>query len=277
MKNLVTLSMSVLVTALAGAQTPVVITEAPNAQLPPQGLAPAAPAQQVRPQQQIRRSVATLDEEVAGASEAFRAAYARGGRPRMLFLYNRDMEDNDDRTMQEVAKVNSGVQAVTESGGRETRTTVQGGASVSVPKGPAPGSYDGDSLQRLRETFEQPFLSASAKIVDRDTAVRLHGLKEESVFSYADLPEAQRAQVAGVAKYADILVTVEVRRGTSTVRKVSGDYEVDAPDYVVRAISLKDARILATVRTSDVRAGRDEEVTSTRVALALMQRLAGAL
>ncbi len=94
----------------------------------------------------------------------------------------------------------------------------------------------------MHETLEEPFLRVPVKLVDRDTAVRLHGLTEEAVFAYADLPEAQRAQVEGVKDFADILITVRVERGQATVRKVSGDYAVEVPNIVARAIILDGAQ-----------------------------------
>jgi hypothetical protein len=76
-----------------------------------------------------------------------------------------------------------------------------------------------------------------------------------------------------VKEYADLLVTVRVERGETVVRKVSGDYRVEVPNMIVRAIRLSDAQVVATAKTSDVQSGNPDE-TATRVAIYLMQRLA---
>jgi hypothetical protein len=126
----------------------------------------------------------------------------------------------------------------------------------------------------IREAFEQPFLRVPVKLVDRDTAVRLHGLSEEAVFAYADLPEAQRAQVEGVKEFADILIIVRVECGQATARKVSGDYNVEVPNIVARAIKLDGAKVIASATTGDVRiGGGDFRDVAARVSMALLTRI----
>jgi hypothetical protein len=260
-----------LMLAAFAAQPPPVY-EAPNAVVPERP-APIAVPNTETPAQTIQRTVPTLDEEIAEALAHFQGAYAHAKKPRILVLFNRDMEDNDKDTMVKTQKVQTGTTTVKKENGRTTRERTEGGAATFDRAPGSPNAYRKMDMEAIRGAFEQPFVNASARMVDRETAVRMHGLKEEEVFSYIDLPEAQRAQVAGVKEYADLLVTVRVERGETVVRKVSGDYRVEVPNMIVRAIRLSDAQVVATAKTSDVQPGNPDE-TATRVAIYLMQRLA---
>lgn len=247
-------------------------TFAPSASMPPQPQATPVPD---RPplNQQVVRSIPTLDEESAATVEAFRKALAGKKPPRVMVLLNRDMENNDHRTM-EVA------QKVTEAGSLSAKSSKEGTlkvraesvSKVYVPKGSAANDFSEDELVSIQNAFEQPFIEGGAALVDRDVAVSLSGIDVESVFADTDLPEAQQGQVAGVKKHADIIITAHVKRGTSVVQKVSGDYTVQVPRIIAKAISLSDGRIMASASTEEVKAGTSTEVT-VRVALLLMSRM----
>ena len=276
MKGLFGFALLVVVTATTlalAAQGPVAF-ETPSAAIPSRPAAPAAVPATPQPNQTVQRTVPTLDEEMTDAISAFQPAYAGARKPRILILFNRAMEDNDDETMIKTGKVEAGASTVTKSGGKETRERTDAGASVYAPA-TSPNALDKQSIEMLREYFERPFISAAARLIDRETAIRMHGLDEEAVFAYQDLPETQRAQVAGVKEFADIIITVRVEAGTGVIRKVSGDYRVCAPNIVARAVQLSDARVIASATTNDVAAGSAQQV-ATRVALALMQRLTAA-
>lgn len=268
---------------------------APSAQIPPRG-EQTQPAPIPQPQQTIRRTIPTLAEEIEAAVAEFRPAYQKAGSPRILILFNRDMEDNDDENMVKTRKVRGGVSSVSEgegsnpktsagintgdlelnssSEGTRTRTRTEGGSSTYERVAPGPETYTRQEIEMIREAFEQPFLRVPVKLVDRDTAVRLHGLTEEAVFAYTDLPEAQRAQVEGVKEFADILITVRVERGQATVRKVSGDYNVEVPNIVARAIKIDGAQVIASSTTGDVSiGGGDFRDVAARVSLALLSRI----
>ncbi len=215
----------------------------------------------------------------------FRSAYRSAGQPRILILFNRDMEDNDKETMKKMVKVQAGVTERNESSSGNVSSTTEGGAAAYITTGNDNlGDFSLQEFERIRESFESRFLDVPVKLVDRDTAVRIHGIDEMSVFSYPDLPEAQRSQVEGVKKYADILITVRVKRGVAFHRRVSGDQEFYEPQLVARAIQLSDSRIIGTATTDEPAPG-DENPTAypfplvkrvNGVVLDLMQDMAAA-
>jgi hypothetical protein len=132
-------------------------------------------------------------------------------------------------------------------------------------------------------------LQAGARLVDRDTAIRMHGLKEEAVFSYGDLPETQRSQVAGVKEYAEIVISVELKRGAFEMQRstVAGTSDtVMLPNLIAKATRLSDAQTLASAMTEDVKSPSRITLTpqrtpltetAKRVAVILMDRLANTL
>ncbi len=246
--------------------------QAPSVDIPPKPV--SEPVQELPPPgQQIRRTVATLDEEIESTLPTFVDAYQKAKSPRVLVLVNRTMEDNDDDTMVEIAKVQGGISKVQKKNGETTRLRKEGGGSIFIRKAPDSRAYTKEEMERIRLMFEGPFVRAKSKLVDRDIAVRIHGLTEEEVFAYQDLPETKQSQVAAVKKYADILVTVRVERGEAVIKRVSGDQIIEVPNMVVRAIRLSDAQVLATSMTNQVRPGTEQEMV-TRVALILMRALA---
>ena len=251
---------------------PAEVVVAPSAEVPQRPQAASSPD---RPplNQQIDRRNPTLSEERAAAIEAFRTAFSGKKAPRIMVLVNRDMEDNDDRSMQKVVKVTGAASASAESsreGNIKARSESVG--EVYVPKGPAANDFSEDELESIQNVFEGPFIDSGSVLVDRDVAVSLSGVDVEAVFANPELPQAQQAQVASVKKHADILVTARVKKGSSVLRKVSGDYTVEVPVIIAKAISLSDGRVMASATTEEVKAGSTNEV-ATRVALLLMSRV----
>lgn len=244
---------------------------APSAEIPSREVeAESRQAQSPTLRQSIRRTEPTVSEELSAAIELFRDAYRRQKSPRVLILFNRSMEDNEDSDFVKLGKVQYGVSG--KQGSEEYQE--QGEASVSVRVAPSADAYDESSIQSMELAFMEPFTQAGAAVIDRDTAVRLHGIDEQSVFSIVDLPETQQAQVEAIRNHADILVAVKVRRGTSTIRKVSGDYTVEVPILSAKVIDLRDARVLAIGATDEVRVDSSLTKTASRVAGVLLQKLA---
>jgi len=286
---------------------------APSATIPERTSPP--PVVAAAPQQHRLPTPPSFAEELDMAVAEARAPYARAGSPRLLILFNRDMEDNDRDTMIKTEKVTGGVtgsvdikerkETIHTGSGTETTTEtsdaaaspvttetkkssydktvetgsesgsvhIEGGAAVYQRVAPDPSAYSRQDLDAIREGFENPFVQAGMRIVDRDTAVRMYGLTEQSVFSYQDLPETQRSQVAGVKQFADTMIAVRVERGEAIERKVSGDYRIEVPRIVARAIRLSDAAVMATATTDDVRPEGSPKEIGARVALILMNRL----
>lgn len=250
---------------------------APAADIAPRPVSSLSTAVSQVPQQQIMRTNLTLSEETQQICAAFSEACERAKTPRIMILFNRDLEDNDTRTMEKVAKITAAASSSKESskqGSQKNRDT-----SVVELYGqtqPAPDEYNEMDLSLIQDRFERPFLDAGALLVDRDVAVRLSGIDLEAIFANQELPETKQGQVAAVKKHADIVVTAKVKRGIVKSRKVSGDYRLEAPYLTVRAISLKDAKILGAASTDDVKHGPVDEIPA-RVALSLMQKIIGAL
>lgn len=223
--------------------------------------------------QQIDRRTPTMAEEARDGIEGFRTAFSGKKAPRVMVLVNRDIQDNDDRTMQKVLKV-TGAASVTAESSREGTLKARGESveEVYVPKGPGANDFTDDELESIQHSLERPFMDGGAVLVDRSVAIGLSGIDAETVFANPELPQAQQAQVASVKEHADVVVSARVKKGQSTLRKVSGDYTVEVPMIIAKAISLSDGRILASATTEEVKAGSTSEVAS-RVALLLMSRI----
>ncbi len=235
---------------------------APSAEIPPRTFSP--PPERPQPAHHLLPAPPGLSEELELAAGEARGPYARAGSPRVLIIFNRDMEDSDRETMQPVVKVRGGV-----TGDRRA----EGGATISIAADRDPDAYPRQEIEMMREAFESVFLRVPVKIIDRDTAVRMHGITEQAVFSYADLPETQRAQVAGLKNFADILITVRVERGEAFERRVSGDRRIEVPRMVARAVRLQDAAIIGSAVTDDVRIEGDARRIAARVAMTLLNQL----
>ena len=267
---------------------------APPAAMPEQPGPPpaAAPAHS---EQHLLPAPPTLDEEMARVTDAAAEPYRKVGLPRLLILFNRDMEDNDDRTMEKQFKADPGggsVQIERSEGKAEVNATpgrleasakserqkleLEGRGGFYVRKAPGPERYTPHERAVLREGFERPFLHMHARIADRDTAIRKHALTDEAVFGYPDLAETKRGQIAALMEVADVLVTVEAERGQALERKVAGDRWIPAPYLVARAVRLSDAAILAAATTADVKPKGEAADIATQVALELLRRLAAA-
>ncbi len=243
---------------------------------------PARPAPQYipdapKPQQYLRDPGPSVYDEIQQAAIMFQESYERAKKPRIMILFNRDLEDNDGGSMEKIAKVTGAASSTSHSSAKgDKRTREQAVVEVYQRAAADPNDYSDQELSLLRDEFERPFLDAGARLVDRDIAVRMTGIEVESIFANADLPEAKQGQVAAVREHADIVIVAKVKRGTMLERKVSGDYHVEAPHMVVRAVNLKDANILGVASTNDVPSGKTDAV-SARVALALMRKIAAAL
>ena len=284
--------------------------DAPSAVIP-ERTAPVQAAPPAGIQQTVRRTTATLDEEIEAAAARFSDAYTRAKAPRLLVLFNRDMEDNDRRNMVKTGKVQGGVATESKaksndaetsnlmvtpgmvvggsSKGQENRSKTEGGSATYQRVDPGPDAYSEQEADTLRQAFESVLLQAGARLVDRDTAIRMHGLKEEAVFSYGDLPETQRSQVAGVKEYAEIVISVELKRGAFEMQRsaVAGTSDtVMLPNLIAKATRLSDAQTLASAMTEDLKSPSRITLTpqrtpltetAKRVAVVLMDRLANTL
>lgn len=255
---------------------------------PPVTLAPPAsgPAAAVPPAQRLYAPGETLvaPEKAQQVVEAFRAAYARLGQPRMIIAVNRELVDSG-----------SGLQL---TGRKEkvegTRTEYQGESSSRTEKVTAENTYaaptaakvtlaDRQTVRDIERLFGRPLRVGGARLADQRVAAQLIADRPADPF-IAPTDEAARKDREALAKVADLVVEVLISSRPLVLAGVSGDETYTVPDIQATAVRLADGAIVGQASATDVLgknrdAGRivrtfDVNDIAEATALALMEDIA---
>lgn len=300
MKTRITLSFFLVASAaapiFAGDKTPE----------PPVPVTAGYPAQYNRPaedpetQQRLYGPGGTLiaPEKAKQVVDAFRAAYEKLGKPRVLFFVNRELVDEasnmkltarTEKTESVQGEKKSNFEADPNAakpaaGTAQTQVNVSlNGNAGDSDKVATPGKGSVES-KKTKVTAENTYAGSdktAATLADRQTVrevERLFGrpfryagasLADQKVAAslIADKPidhfvtpanEAARKDREALAKIADVVIEVLVSSRNVTVTGVSGDKTMSAPDIQVTAVRLADSTILGQASSSDI-LGKDQQ------------------
>lgn len=234
------------------------------------------------------RSLVAPDQARA-VVEKFTEAYAKLGKPRILFYVNRDLVDassglhlakRTERTEADRAETKSDVDAPAAAGAPQTQINVNSsGAVAPAPVGrgtttttkehvAAENTYESTAAPQLsladRQTvrdverlFGRPFRAAGAQLADQRIASALIADKPFDHFTASGNEQARKDREA-LAKVADIVIEVLISSREVLMPKVSGDQTTVVPDIQATAIRLSDSAIVGQATARDV-LGKDRD------------------
>jgi hypothetical protein len=225
------------------------------------------PAQSQPPVQEVRTVAPVTDTEqkLYGPSsaaliapdkakqvvDAFRVAYEKLGKPRLLFFVNRELVD-------ETSPVETAPKPDAAGTAGDAKTAKVSAENAYAPsEKPAATLADRETVREVERLFGRPFRSAGAVLADQKIAASLVADKP------VDNPAAPVADAAhkdreALAKVADVVIEVLVSSRTVTVVAVSGDKVETVPDIQVTALRLSDSAIIGQASSADV-LGKDKQ------------------
>jgi len=270
--------------ATAGERPPVV------QQLPagtPPSLAPADSGQKLYAPE--NRAIIPPDQARA-VVDKFAEAYAKLGKPRLLFYVNRELIDANsglrltkrtERTEADRAETKSDVDAAAPQGAPQVQVNVNGSAS-SVPAAPlgrgtttaskehvsAENTFeakdaaketlaDRQTVRDVERLFGRPFRAAGASLADQRVAAALIADKPFDHFTASGNEQARKDREA-LGKIADVVIEVLISSREVLLPKVSGDQTTVVPDIQATAIRLSDSAIIGQASSRDV-LGKDRD------------------
>lgn len=230
--------------------------------------------------------------------QAFRTAYDKLGKPRILFYVNRDLVDDHsgmkltgrhEKTETTVGERKSSFEAdanAAKSNGTTPQTQVNvavGGGSAGSGHESAPGKGSSES-RTTTVTGENTYAAgdkAAPSLADKLTTrevetlfgrpFRVAGasLADQKVAAslIADQPidhfttatnDSARKDREALSKVADVVIEILVSSRNATLTAVSGDSTVAVPDIQVTAIRLSDSAIVGQASSTDV-LGKDRD------------------
>jgi len=229
-------------------------------------------------------------DQARAVVEKFTEAYAKLGKPRVLFYVNRDLVDassglrlskRTERTEADRAETKSDVDAPAAAGAPQTQINVNSsGAVATAPAGrgtttttkehvSAENTFESAATAQLsladRQTvrdverlFGRPFRAAGVQLADQRIAAALIADKPFDHFTASGNEQARKDREA-LAKVADIVIEVLISSREVLLPKVSGDQTAVVPDIQATAIRLSDSAIVGQASARDV-LGKDRDV-----------------
>lgn len=228
-------------------------------------------------------------DQARAVVEKFTEAYAKLGKPRILFYVNRDLVDahsglrlakRTERTEADRAETKSDVDTPAAAGAPQTQINVNSnGAVAATPVGrgttttskehvSAENTFESAATAQLsladRQTvrdverlFGRPFRAAGAQLADQRVAASLIADKPFDHFTASGNEQARKDREA-LAKVADIVIEVLVSSREVLLPKISGDHTAVVPDIQATAIRLSDSAIVGQATARDV-LGKDRD------------------
>jgi len=275
-------------------EPPVPVTQAPPPPLVP---APADGGYEYQQRHYGQTGPLIAPDKANQVVQAFRTAYDKLGKPRILFYVNRDLVDDHsglkltgrhEKTETTVGQKKSSFEAdanapkaspanpqtqvnVTVGGGTngsgdalpgkgnsESRTTtVTGENTYAASEKPASSLADKMTVREVESLFGRPFRIAGAALADQKVASSLIADQPIDHFTTAT-NESERKDREALSKVADVVIEILVSSRNATLTEVSGDRTVTVPDIQVTAIRLSDSAIVGQASSTDV-LGKDRD------------------
>jgi hypothetical protein len=215
-----------------------------------------------------------------GTVQAFRAAYAKLGRPRLLVFVNRELvrdrgemlaAERTDRSVKTKGdpvpllpsstvqigadnRAASSPAAVSGKGGEaQTSTGVSTRRAEPAHRPPAPISEQ--EAREFEEAFQEPFADAGARFVDQAAAELAQRLFRDPDPNFLTAPadDRERREVESLRKSADLAIQLLVRKKSVPILQPSGDDRAEERVSVTAtAINLKDGAKLAQVSSDSL-------------------------
>lgn len=271
--------------ATAGERPPLIQQLPAN---PPPSLAPTDSGQQLYAPE--NRSIIPADQARA-VVDKFAEAYAKLGKPRLLFYINRDLVDANsglkitkrtERTEADRAETKSDVDAAAQpanttqvqvnvnSGSQPGTVIAAGRGTTSSTKEhvSAENTYessgatketlaDKQTVRDVERLFGRPFRAAGAQLADQRVAASLIADKSFDHFTASGNEQARKDREA-LSKAADVVIEVLISSREVLLPKVSGDQTTVVPDIQATAIRLSDSAIIGQASSRDV-LGKDRD------------------
>jgi len=172
----------------------------------------------------------------------FSEAYAKLGRPRVLFYVARDLVDG-------CSNLQLARQAEAERGKGRKRDAAESAASS---KSRASLSLtDRQTIREVERLFGRPFRAVGAQFADQTAAAALIGDKPFEHFTASGSDQARKDREA-LAQVADIVVEVLISTREVLLPRISQDRTFTVPDIQATAIRLSDAAILGQASSRDI-------------------------
>lgn len=272
--------------ATAGERPPLVQQLPAN---PPPSLAPTDSGQKLYTPE--NRSIIPPDQARA-VVDKFAEAYAKLGKPRLLFYINRDLVDAHsglkitkrvERTESDRAESKSDVDAAQPTNAPQVQVNVnsssQPGTVVATPVGRGTTSAtkehvsaentfeasgattetlaDKQTVRDVERLFGRPFRAAGAQLADQRVAASLLADKPFDHFTASGNEQARKDREA-LGKVADVVIEVLISSREVLLPKISGDQTTVVPDIQATAIRLSDSAIVGQASSRDV-LGKDRD------------------
>ncbi|HEY0966018.1 MAG TPA: hypothetical protein VGD88_01400 [Opitutaceae bacterium] len=229
---------------------------------PPVSLAApaAAPAPAAPSEQRLYAPAATLiaPEKAQQVVEAFRAAYAKLGSPRMIIAVNRELVDSGSGLQLTGRKEKTESTRSEYSGSSSSKTDTVKAENTYTAATPAKTTLaDRQTVRDIERLFGRPLRVGGAKLADQRVAAQLIADRPTDHFLVTSNDAARKDREA-LEKVADVMIEVLITSRPLVVPGISGDENFTVPDIQVTAVRLADGAIIGQATARDVM-GKDRD------------------
>jgi hypothetical protein len=197
------------------------------------------------------RRPALINEEAAkDVTARFREAYAKDGALRIVVFVNRAIEE-ERGGLRLTGRTERFNETTTEKDGEPGTTTsdVSGENTYETAEmDEAPTIADRQTEREIERLFGRVFRHGGAVLAD----ARAASVLRESGGEGRRVAQLAGRERAALKEVADVAIEVWVSSRPLTVRTVSGDVTLEAPDLQVTAVRLSDAAIVGQAAASDL-------------------------
>ena len=190
--------------------------------------------------------------------DAFRAAYAKLGSPRLIIAVNRELVDSG-AGLQLAGRKEKTESTRADYGGTSTSRieTVQAENTYAAATPVRPTLADRQTVRDIERLFGRPLRVGGAKLADQRIAAQLIADRPADHFMVGS-DEAARKDREALAKIADVVLEVLITSRQLVLAGIAGDETYAVPDIQVTAVRLADGAIIGKATARDVM-GRDRD------------------